>query len=214
MLKLIDKQGWGMKNVKSNQSGFSIVEVLIVLVVVGLIGVVGWFVYDRQNSKSSNSAASSQQEMQQPIEMNQESTVTLEKGTYKGEGENATGTFQAKGYVTVKTEKDPENICDTTCEEREVVSFNVTAVENDTAKKFVNTALSVGCKVGSIINYISSTPDGNKLMSYSHTTEDSKKILGSTSANEIVLEFNQIKFTGTPSEAPACYTLTTTKLVN
>ena len=205
-----------MKNVKSNQSGFSIVEVLIVLVIVGLIGVVGWFVYDRQISKSSNSAASSQQEMQQPIEMEQESTASamLEKGTYKGDGENATGTFQAKGYVTVKTEKDPENICDTTCEEREVVSFNVTAVENDAAKKFINTALTVGCKVGSIINYVSSTPNGNKLMSYSHTAEDSKKILGSTSNNEIVLEFNQIKFTGTPSEAPACYTLTTTKLVN
>jgi prepilin-type N-terminal cleavage/methylation domain-containing protein len=39
---------------KTNQKGFSVVEVLVVIVVVGLIGVVGWLVYDRQKSKTSN----------------------------------------------------------------------------------------------------------------------------------------------------------------
>jgi len=35
---------------KSNQKGFSVVEILIVIFVVGLLGAVGWLVYDRQNS--------------------------------------------------------------------------------------------------------------------------------------------------------------------
>jgi Tfp pilus assembly protein PilE len=39
---------------KSNQKGFSVVEILIVIVVTGLIGTVGWLVYDRQNSKTDN----------------------------------------------------------------------------------------------------------------------------------------------------------------
>jgi prepilin-type N-terminal cleavage/methylation domain-containing protein len=45
---------------KSNQKGFSVVEILIVIVVVGLLGAVGWLLYDRQQSKSSN--ASNQQD--------------------------------------------------------------------------------------------------------------------------------------------------------
>jgi prepilin-type N-terminal cleavage/methylation domain-containing protein len=38
---------------KANQKGFSFAEILIVLVVVGLLGAVGWFVYGRQNNKTS-----------------------------------------------------------------------------------------------------------------------------------------------------------------
>jgi prepilin-type N-terminal cleavage/methylation domain-containing protein len=36
---------------KSNQKGFSVVEILIVIVVVGLLSAVGWLVYDRQKNK-------------------------------------------------------------------------------------------------------------------------------------------------------------------
>ena len=41
---------------KSNQKGFSVVEILIVIVVVGLLGAVGWLVYDRQKSKTSETS--------------------------------------------------------------------------------------------------------------------------------------------------------------
>ncbi len=45
---------------KSNQKGFSVVEILIVIVVVGLIGTVGWLVNDRQkNNKSTETASNS-----------------------------------------------------------------------------------------------------------------------------------------------------------
>jgi type II secretory pathway pseudopilin PulG len=46
--------------VKTNQKGFSVVEILIVGVVVGLFGAAGWLVYDRQNIKNDNRKASSQ----------------------------------------------------------------------------------------------------------------------------------------------------------
>ncbi len=51
---------------KSNQKGFSVVEVLIVIVVVGLLGAVGWLVYDRQKNNTNNKDASSTQETQSP----------------------------------------------------------------------------------------------------------------------------------------------------
>jgi prepilin-type N-terminal cleavage/methylation domain-containing protein len=41
---------------KSNQKGFSVIEILLVIVVVGLIGTVGWLVYDRQNSDTDAQA--------------------------------------------------------------------------------------------------------------------------------------------------------------
>lgn len=53
---------------KSNQKGFSVVEILIVIVVVGLFGAVGWLVYDRQKSKTDNKEAASQTSPQQKQE--------------------------------------------------------------------------------------------------------------------------------------------------
>ena len=47
---------------KSNQKGFSVVEILIVIVVVGLLGSVGWMVYDRQNNKDDKSTNTTQTE--------------------------------------------------------------------------------------------------------------------------------------------------------
>lgn len=45
---------------KTNQKGFSVLEILIVVVVVGLLGAVGWLVYDRQKSKTSNQETNTQ----------------------------------------------------------------------------------------------------------------------------------------------------------
>lgn len=45
---------------KSNQKGFSVVELLIIVVIVGLIGAVGWLVYDRQKNKTDNQQANTQ----------------------------------------------------------------------------------------------------------------------------------------------------------
>lgn len=45
---------------KSNQKGFSVVEILIVIVVVGLLGAAGWLVYDRQKSKTDTTQTTQQ----------------------------------------------------------------------------------------------------------------------------------------------------------
>jgi type II secretory pathway pseudopilin PulG len=47
---------------KTNQKGFSVVEILIIMVVVGLLGAVGWLVYDRQNNKADNKTTSEQKQ--------------------------------------------------------------------------------------------------------------------------------------------------------
>lgn len=46
---------------KSNQKGFSVIEILLVIVVVGLIGTVGWLVYDRQNDSQDTTDTSNSQ---------------------------------------------------------------------------------------------------------------------------------------------------------
>ena len=45
---------------KSNQKGFSVVEILTLVVVVGLLGTVGWLAYDRQKSNFDNKEATIQ----------------------------------------------------------------------------------------------------------------------------------------------------------
>ena len=46
---------------KSNQKGFSVVEILIVIVVVGLLGAGGWLVYDRQKNKTPETSITQSQ---------------------------------------------------------------------------------------------------------------------------------------------------------
>lgn len=45
---------------RTNQSGFSVIELAIVLAVVGILGFVGYTVYNRQNTKTVNSSDTSQ----------------------------------------------------------------------------------------------------------------------------------------------------------
>lgn len=83
---------------KTNQKGFSVVEVLIVVVIVGLIGTVGWFVYDRQKSKNN----------EQPVTQNsQQNQETIKQETKADANE---------GYLVVKEWglrfKMPSNITD------------------------------------------------------------------------------------------------------
>ena len=62
---------------KSNQKGFSGLEILVITFIVGLIGVVGWLVYDRQKNKTdskSTTAQTSQQAQQESL--NQETKIT------------------------------------------------------------------------------------------------------------------------------------------
>lgn len=47
---------------KKNQRGFTIVEILLVVVVVGLLGTIGWLVYDKLNSKPSDTGQTVKQE--------------------------------------------------------------------------------------------------------------------------------------------------------
>lgn len=45
---------------KTNQKGFSVVEVIVVIVAVGLLGAVGWLVYDRQKPKTDSTTTTTQ----------------------------------------------------------------------------------------------------------------------------------------------------------
>jgi prepilin-type N-terminal cleavage/methylation domain-containing protein len=66
---------------KTNQKGFSVVEILIVIVVIGLLGTVGWLVYDRQNSKEDKEQANtSQTDTQKPAETEQAANIKEYKG--------------------------------------------------------------------------------------------------------------------------------------
>lgn len=194
-----------------NQHGFSTVETLLVIVVIGLIGLVGWLVYDR-NNKTSQEQTSNQEQSQADESQSEATPKTLEKGTYGNNGEF--GTFQAKGYATIKTEEEPMNICGNTCKEYEIVYFNITEAKNTEANKFKGTPISLGCLESGGIKYYSTSQDGRKIENYSHSEQDTQKITGSTSSNEIILEFNKIEFKGAGSEAPACFTPYITSLVD
>jgi hypothetical protein len=69
---------------KSNQKGFSTLEILMVVLVIGLLGAIGWLVYDRQDNKTTQP---SQQEQKQE--------------TAKAPGGN-TKIFDCKGEFSVK----------------------------------------------------------------------------------------------------------------
>lgn len=66
---------------KSNQEGFSVIEILLVIVVVGLIGAVGWLAYDRQNNSSDTTEDTNTQLSQQETNDTDSDTTT---STYEG----------------------------------------------------------------------------------------------------------------------------------
>jgi prepilin-type N-terminal cleavage/methylation domain-containing protein len=72
---------------KSNQKGFSVVEILIVIVVVGLLGAVGWQVYDRQksetDSKNTTTQTSQQEQKQESPKAETSSYTTLKLASEK-----------------------------------------------------------------------------------------------------------------------------------
>ncbi|MDO8265735.1 MAG: prepilin-type N-terminal cleavage/methylation domain-containing protein [Candidatus Saccharibacteria bacterium] len=71
---------------KSNQKGFSVVEILIVVVIVGLVGIVGWLVYDRQNNKTSetpNTQVTANQEEETPLQETKPEQVNDETKDWK-----------------------------------------------------------------------------------------------------------------------------------
>ncbi|MBP7807267.1 prepilin-type N-terminal cleavage/methylation domain-containing protein [Candidatus Saccharibacteria bacterium] len=75
---------------KTNQNGFSVVEVIVVLVVVVLLGTVGWLVYDRQQSKNDNTAVTTQ--------TTQPATTNSDSETNKAEDKTATYTHSELKY--------------------------------------------------------------------------------------------------------------------
>ena len=59
---------------KTNQKGFSIVEILVIMVVVGFLGAVGWLVYERQKNKTSSQQPVTTQASEQKQETPKEET--------------------------------------------------------------------------------------------------------------------------------------------
>jgi len=60
---------------KTNQKGFSVVEVLVVIIIVGLLGTVGWLVYDRQKNKTDDTNTASQTTQQKTTTTQTTATV-------------------------------------------------------------------------------------------------------------------------------------------
>ena len=58
---------------KSNQKGFSVIEILLVIIIVGLVGAVGWQVYDRQNNNSGTTSKDTNTQVSQQEESVEES---------------------------------------------------------------------------------------------------------------------------------------------
>lgn len=56
---------------RKNQKGFSAIEGLLILVIVGIIGGTGWYVWDRNNSESTNTGTpTSSEEKKETVEEN------------------------------------------------------------------------------------------------------------------------------------------------
>ncbi|MEI7683174.1 MAG: hypothetical protein WCJ24_02650 [Candidatus Saccharibacteria bacterium] len=51
-----------MNKLKNNQSGFGALELILIIVVVGLLGLVGWYVFNKNNSKTTNKIGSAQKQ--------------------------------------------------------------------------------------------------------------------------------------------------------
>ncbi len=69
---------------KSNQKGFSVIEILLVIVVVGLIGTVGWLVYDRQNNNSDTTTEDTNTQVSQQEEVREAPEETESADPYEG----------------------------------------------------------------------------------------------------------------------------------
>ena len=61
---------------KTDQKGFSVVEVVVVLVILGLLGAVGWLVFDRQKNKPAPVTSTTQKTTDQ-----KKQTVTTDTET-------------------------------------------------------------------------------------------------------------------------------------
>jgi Tfp pilus assembly protein PilV len=94
---------------KANQKGFSVIEVLLLIVVVGLVFAVGWLVYDRQNTKSSETSKTSKTAKTNEASPKKEETSEKETVTK----------FNATGF-SVNTDKLPRGW---TAEPDKIVNF-------------------------------------------------------------------------------------------
>lgn len=65
---------------KTNQKGFSVIEIIIVVVVIGLIGVVGWLAYDRLNNKTTDTSNQQTGNSQKETPKQEEKQVDPNKG--------------------------------------------------------------------------------------------------------------------------------------
>jgi len=63
--------------IRTNQAGFSVVELLIILIFVGVLGFVGYTVYHRQHTKTADTAGSSQADNNQPTTNNVASAPSI-----------------------------------------------------------------------------------------------------------------------------------------
>lgn len=204
---------------KTNQKGFSVVEIIVVIVVIGLLGTVGWLVYDRQKGEVSSKQASTAQtepetEKKETPEQEEAKPKALAKGTFGDGGEY--GTLQAEGYPT--TVKRDEAFCEVNCQQYDYILFNITRTENTNIFNYLKSisgnsfvqdkAIGIGCLANGEVSYYNSS-DSKGLKEYKLSKEDTAKIINATAEKPLVLELERLKFTS-GSGAPTCYSHFTT----
>jgi len=89
---------------KTNEKGFSVVEILVVVVIVGLVGTVGWLVYDRQSKNKTEPVATQAETQKEDSE-----TTTAAKDPYEGMTKYSNDKYGVTFYHTKdwKTEEVP-----------------------------------------------------------------------------------------------------------
>lgn len=206
---------------KTNQKGFSLVEILLIVVIVGLIGTVGWLVYDRQSSKSREQGIASTKSKTENAAVEQKTVKSkaLLRGNFGDNGEY--GTLQAEGYASII--KVDEAYCFESCKQFDYVLFNITKTENPNITNYLKSksgnaytrenSIGIGCLANGVITYKNAS-DANQKKEFTIPQNETTQISASTTAKPIRLEIEKLVYTGGGFGGDQCWSdFSTFKLI-
>lgn len=184
-----------------SENGFGVIGIIILIATVAMVGAAGWFVYDRQNTKESDTqpaqsiidestaeeTAETQAESNKNIET--ETEHTLSEGTFAQNSEQEfLGNFEAKGYIEIK-ELD-EAFCETNCAKQKVAYFVIKETANTNVENYF-TSLNGNTFVGDNSFAIGCVIDNVVIGRVDFSNSESTELLASNIDNTLVLDFNR-----------------------